>query len=227
MENVSCVFIQGEELKKLRDNPGHSLDGLIAHELAHQWWGNLVTYTDWSQLWLSEGFATYFSALYTEYRSGREAFQREMNMMMARYLQEDSTKFRRPLVYAFTRDGEDMLNRHTYEKGALVVHMLRYILGDELFWKALSHYVRKHAFGNADSEDLRVAIEELTGEDVRWFFDQWVYGAGYPNLRVAWMWIPAENALRCRVWQVQRTRPSPRVAGGPKLWLLCFECRSR
>ncbi|MFQ5797160.1 MAG: M1 family metallopeptidase [Bacteroidota bacterium] len=217
MENVSCVFVQGEELKKLRDNPRHSLDGLIAHELAHQWWGNLVTYTDWSQLWLSEGFATYFSALYTEYRSGREAFQKEIDTMMARYLHEDSTTFRRPLVYAFTRDGEDMLNRHTYEKGALVVHMLRYILGDELFWKALSHYVHKHAFGNADSEDLRVAIEESTGEDVQWFFDQWVYGSGYPNLRVAWMWIPTENALRCRVWQAQRTRPSPRVPDGQGL----------
>ena len=119
------------------------------------------------------------------------------------YFQEDSEKYRRPLVERRYSKPIEIFDRHLYEKGALVLHMLRHELGDVLFWKSIRHYVRKHQFQNVESSDLKVAIEEATGRHLDRFFDQWVYGAGFPVLESTWSWNEAEGLVRLVLRQTQ------------------------
>ncbi|HEX9918400.1 MAG TPA: M1 family metallopeptidase, partial [Pyrinomonadaceae bacterium] len=160
---------------------------LIAHETAHQWFGDAVTPATWADIWLSEGFATYFAGLLVERYEGGPAFREYMRRKGGEYLAY--AKKRRAAIY--DRDTEDLnglLNPNSYQKGAWVLHMLRRELGDAAFFRGLRLYYRAHLHANATTEDLRTALERASGRSLREFFARWVYAAGHPVYRSSWQW---------------------------------------
>ena len=203
MENTSATTMTDSLLHDERSQLDYSTDSIVAHELAHQWWGDLITCRDWSHGWLNEGFATYFDLLFKEHDLGTDEFRYGVYRDATSYLQEDSRRYRRPIVSNVYNQPVDLFDRHLYEKGALVLHMLRFVLGDELFWKALRHYCAKHQGGSVTTEDLQRAIEESTGKNVDWFFHQWVYQGGHPNLKVSYAWEEDSKTAQITVSQTQ------------------------
>ncbi len=205
MENVSATTLTENVLQDRRSHPDFkdAGDGLVAHELAHQWFGDLLTCRDWSHGWLNEGFATYFDALFTEAGRGTDEFKLQMRQNGEAYIQADSSQYRRPIVSNVYNEPIDIFDRQLYEKGSCVLHMLRHELGDALFWKAIRHYVAKHRGGNVTTPDLQRAIEESTGRNMDAFFDQWVYGAGHPNITLSYEWDEKAKQAKLTVKQTQ------------------------
>ena len=152
-----------------------SVIGLIAHELAHQWWGNMVTCQAWTEFWLNEGFATYMAAAYREQRFGREAYLADIASMKARYEQVRTRGNDRPLVFPNwdrpTADDRTLV----YQKGGYVLHELRELIGDDAFWSGIRRYTVEHFGKSVTSADVRAAMEQASGKDLRAFFDRWVY----------------------------------------------------
>jgi aminopeptidase N len=185
MENISATT-QIEEMiindKEMADNDS---DSLQAHELAHQWFGDYVTCRDWGQIWLNESFATYFDALYHEYSKGHEDFlYNNVRANQNTYYGDWAQGNRRPIVTKYYANKDAMFDNYAYPRGAAVLHMLRKHLGDEAWWKAINHYLTSNAHQPVSTEDLRIAIEESTGESMDWFFDQWLYKMGHPVFEV-------------------------------------------
>ena len=203
MENTTATTLTDSALLDARAKIDASSDPLVAHELAHQWFGDLLTCKDWSHAWLNEGFATYFEALFTERHLGLDEFRYELFRNARIYLSEESARYRRPLVTRVYDDPIELFDRHLYEKGCLVLHMLRYVLGDELFFKAIRHYAQKHRDGFVGTEELRQAIEEATGRTMEAFFDQWVYKAGHPDFKVKYTWDDETKLAEVTVTQSQ------------------------
>jgi aminopeptidase N len=170
------------ELSVMSDRYGRSLlddpreDYLVAHELAHQWWGNLVTCRTWSDFWLNEGMATFMVAAFKEHFWGRDEYHRELAMARLRYENALERGLGRSLVYTKWKTSDEMGGPVTYSRGALVLHLLRRELGDPAFWTGIREYTRAHAGGSVVSSDLRAALENASGRDLRTFFDQWVTG---------------------------------------------------
>ncbi len=204
MENMSATILTDWTLHDSRAHLDVSSDPLVAHELAHQWFGDLLTCRDWSHIWLNEGFATYFETLFAESDLGRDDFHFKVKALHDAYIEEDQNRYRRPIVCNTFSDPEEMFDRHTYEKGASVLHMLRRILGDDAFYQSIRHYVDRHQGRNVITQDLMSAIEETTGQNLDWFFDQWVYKAGYPRFEVSHEWDESAHLLRVTVKQVQK-----------------------
>ncbi len=171
-------------------------DGLCAHELAHQWFGDFVTCRDWSHAWLNESFATYFDALFQQHDKGEEYFLWEMNENAKEYFAEDKEKWRRPIVTNMYKRSGDMFDRHLYQKGACILHMLHSMLGDELWWKAINNYLVRNGNKPVETLDLIAAIEESTGHSVKKFFDQWIFGQGHPEFKVLYHWSGSEAVVR-------------------------------
>jgi aminopeptidase N len=161
---------------------------LIAHEIAHQWFGDSVTESTWSDLWLSEGFATYFAGLFVQRYEGEEAFQQYMKDASRRAFEYERAH-RTPIFDRDTENLMSLLNPNNYEKGAWVLHMLRANLGDALFFKSIRTYYDSHLQSNASTEDLRRAFEKVSGKDLRGFFARWVYDSGHPQYELAWYWL--------------------------------------
>ena len=203
MENISATTLTENTLHDERAHLDVSSDGLVAHELAHQWWGDLLTTKNWNHTWLNEGFATYFDALYVEHDKGPQEFILELEGSRRAYLAEDANRYRRPIVTNRYENPEEMFDRHSYQKGALVLHMLRTLLGDELWWKAVRHYARIHAGQTVETNDFKQAIEDATGRALDWFFNQWVYRGGHPEYEVSWKWDRKKQAVALEVKQVQ------------------------
>ncbi len=188
MENTSATT---QTDRTLHDETAHldfSSDPLVSHELAHQWFGDLLTCRDWSQAWLNEGFATYFECLWREEDLGYDEYLYDIFVSLERYFDEDRRRYRRPIVYNRYRDPIELFDRHLYQKGAAVLHMLRGELGDSRFFRSIARYVAQNAQRNVETIDLIRAVEEATGRNLRAFFDRWVFGSGHPELeyRVAW-----------------------------------------
>jgi aminopeptidase N len=174
---------------------------LIAHEIAHQWFGDSVTESTWSDLWLSEGFATYFAGLFLQRREGEEAFQQYMkdaSRKVFEYEREHPT----PIFDRETESLMDLLNPNNYEKGAWVLHMLRANLGDTAFYEGIRSYYNAHAQANATTEDLRRAFEKASGKNLRAFFARWVYESGHPQYKLQWVWL-GKRELRVVLSQLQ------------------------
>jgi aminopeptidase N len=188
---VSSVF-------KLRE----SLVEVIAHEIAHQWFGDSVTEATWSDLWLSEGFAQYFAGLFVERNEGEAAFQDYMKRQADEYFAFEKTK-RTPIHDTQTEDLFKLLNANNYQTGAWVLHMLRSELGDEKFFSGLRRYYEAHRNATATSEDLRAALEKESGRDLKAFFASWVYGAGHPRYELSWKWNPRTRRVRLVLRQLQ------------------------
>lgn len=182
-----------------------SSDDLVAHEAAHQWWGDLVSYRDWSETWLSESFATYGQYLFTRHARGKDEAAVDLLEKKNAYLREAQNRYQRPIVFHRWQVPNDNFDRHTYQKGAVVLSMLRWILGDAPFRRALSHFLQANAFQPVDTHDLMKAIKESTGRDMDWFFDQWVFHPGHPVFEVSYTYDQPAAKLRLRVRQVQDT----------------------
>ena len=181
--------------------PGNNVN-VIAHEIAHQWFGDSVTESTWSDLWLSEGFATYFAALFVQRFEGEDAFRVSMNNAALAVFAYEKKK----LVPIFDRDTEnlmDLLNANNYQKGAWVLHMLRSQLGDNAFFRGIRDYYSAHKNATASSEDLRAALEKASRKNLRAFFARWVYDSGHPEYNVEWFWL-GRKELRVVVTQRQK-----------------------
>ncbi len=203
MENISATTQTELTLHDERAHLDFTSDGLVAHELAHQWFGDLLTCRDWSHGWLNEGFATYFDALFMEHDKGHDEFVYSMMQEAGRYRDEDTERYRRPIVEKVFETPTELFDRHLYEKGSCVLHMLRFVLGDGLFWKSLAHYTQKHQMQNVETDDLRRAIEETTGHNLEGFFSEWLYKAGYPEFKVKYQWKDETKTAELSVIQNQ------------------------
>lgn len=174
--------------------------GLIAHEIAHQWFGDSVTESTWADLWLSEGFATYFAGLFLQRYEGEDVFQSYMKNAAATVFEYERRK-RTPIFDRDTENLLELLNPNNYQKGAWVLHMLRSNLGDEVFFRGIRNYYEAHKNSVATTEDLRAALEKASGKDLDWFFKRWVYDSGHPQYELTWQWLRSD--LRLRLKQIQ------------------------
>ncbi len=176
---------------------------LVAHELAHQWFGDLIVINHWSQAWVKEGAATYSEVLWAEETLGQdEAFYYHLNHARA-YLSEDKSRYRRPLVTHIYREAIELYDRHIYEKGSCIYHMIRMALGDELFTKTLSTLLTDNAHSTVETIDLLRAIDKATGRNLRYLFDQYVYRGGHPDYKVSYSWDADSSLAKLTITQTQ------------------------
>lgn len=203
MENTSATTLTEQIMFDQKNEADYRriAESLVAHELAHQWWGDLVTCSDWSHAWLNEGFATYFETVWREHgESAAEA-------AYARLLDQEAyfaETYRRPLVEKMYEEPIDLFDRHHYEKGSCVLHLIRFALGDADFWRVLQLYGEKHRGKSVESDDLRNAVREVTGKNLESLFDQWVYAPGHPQLTIGGAYDVEEQAFNLTVEQTQR-----------------------
>ncbi len=179
----------------------------MAHEAAHQWWGDLVTARTWSHTWINESFATYGEYRYSRHSLGEDEGSLNLMLKRNRYLAETKTKYSRPIMQERWETPNQNFDRHTYEKGAAVLHLLRWMMGDRDFQRATTHFLKKHSFQPADTHDFLIAAREATGQVLDGFFAQWIYGAGHPEFQVSWEWDEAGRTVRLKVLQKQKGAP--------------------
>ena len=204
MENISATTQTARTLHDARAEVDSPSEGLVAHEAAHQWFGDLLTCEDWSNTWLNEGFADYFTALYVRSAHGDDEFAWEIDDLRRAYLGEVERNYRRPLVDRRYADPIDMFDRHSYEKGALVLHTLHYLLGEEGWSKGIRAYVERFAGQTVTTPDLQDAVETATGVSLGPLFEQYVYGAGHPELKVKWDYQPETRQVHLEIRQTQK-----------------------
>ncbi|HXK01142.1 MAG TPA: M1 family metallopeptidase [Verrucomicrobiae bacterium] len=202
MEHASAIFF-GE-----RAVSGRPAFGLVAHEVAHQWWGDSVTEKDWDDAWLSEGFATYFAALATEHYDGRDAFAATMKRSRETILEMER---RSPVAVVHDNLPEIQNGRApvgiVYQKGGWTLHMLRGVVGTEVFWKGMREYYKRFRDSNASTDDLRRVMEEAAGMDLRWFFEQWLMRPGSPRIEWSWRYDAAKKKVVLELAQTQPGDP--------------------
>jgi aminopeptidase N len=180
----------------------------VVHETAHQWFGDAVTESDWNDVWLSEGFATYFTLLYTEHAGGRDAFVDGLRRSRNAVLRLEKSLPDTPVVHAnFDEAATQPNNRLVYEKGAWTLHMVRNLIGGEPFWRGIRLYYQRHMNGVASTADLRRAMEEVSGQDLRWFFAQWLTRSGVPQVSGTWRYDSAARRIVMTVRQTQAGDP--------------------
>jgi len=204
MENTSTTLLTDRCLLDERatlDNRG--TESLVAHELAHQWFGDLVVIKHWSHAWIKEGMASYCEVLWTDKEYGKEDAAYYMLNEARNYLAEDSSRYRRPIVTHVYREAIELYDRHLYEKGACVYHMIRAELGDELFYQAIQTFVQDNAHKTVETIDLLRAIEKATGRNLMFLFDQYVYRGGHPDYKVAYAWDGEHKLAKITVTQTQ------------------------
>lgn len=189
MENTSTTLLTDRCLLDERaalDN--RNTESLVAHELAHQWFGDLVVIKHWSHAWIKEGMASYSEVMWTESEYGAEDAAYYRLLEARNYLAEDSSRYRRPIVTHVYREAIELYDRHLYEKGACVYHMIRAELGEDLFWQAIHTFVQDNAHKTVETVDLLRAIEKASGRNLLFLFDQYVYRGGHPDFKVAYAW---------------------------------------
>lgn len=203
MENTSATTMTDTLLPDDRMMPDFVNETLVSHELAHQWFGDLVTCREWSHGWLNEGFATYCESLWIQHADGEDEFRYNLYQDAQRYLAEDSGRHRRPLVMRTYNQPIDIFDMHLYPKGGWVLHMLRAELGDDDWWRSLNHYVTKHREGTVLTHDFQRAIEEATGRNFEKFFEQFVFTGGHPEYKVTYSWDEDLQTATLKVKQQQ------------------------
>ena len=198
MENTTAVTLNDACVVDARAALDFPSDPVVAHELAHMWFGDLVTARDWTHLWLNEGFATYCENLWTEFTGGEDEFQYEMIQASLAVRGSERMLGRKPIV------SHDSHPANLYARGGWVLNMLRSLLGDEPFLRGLHSYLRQYQFGSAETDEFRLALEDATGQSLEWFFRQWVFGAGFPKLKVTKAWDDSTHLLCLTVEQTQQ-----------------------
>jgi aminopeptidase N len=205
MENTTATGLGESVIHDRRAEQDFSWERIIAHEIAHQWWGNLITLRTWSETWMNESFGTYSDYLYTRYAKGEDEGAVDLLGKKNAYLREAHNRYMRPIVFNRYNQPQDNFDSHTYPKGAVVLHMLRFILGDKPFFRTLSHFLHKHEFQAVDTHDFMVAVKEATGQNMDWFFELFVFKPGHPVFDVSYTWRENARKLRLKIVQVQDT----------------------
>jgi aminopeptidase N len=208
MENVTATTMADTEIFAV-NNPlfEAGVGDLVSHELAHSWFGDLVTCKNWAELWLNEGFATFMEAAYREQMYGRRNYLIKIKRDAQTFIVDEAVNKKRNALFNQNADNvAELFDRPAtiYNKGGAVLHTLREEVGDAVFWKAINLYLNRHKFGSVESTDLKAAMEEVSGRNLTWFFDQWVYMGGYPKLEVKPVWNESLKTLRLTVTQVQK-----------------------
>ena len=199
MENASAIFYSDGPFRT--NTVG---EGTIAHETAHQWFGDAVTERDWPHLWLSEGFATYFAGLWTRAARGDSAFRAQMERVRATILADTIAVTKRPVIDTIETNLLALLNRNSYEKGGFFLHMLRLQVGERAFFDGLRAYYANHRHATAVTDDLRAEMEATSKQDLGWFFDQWLRRPGYPEIAATWEYDSAAHEVVIGVTQGAR-----------------------
>lgn len=203
MENISATTLTPLTLDDERGHRDATSEPLVAHEAAHQWFGDLITCDDWSHVWLNEGFATYFELLYVEHARGVDEFRARMREAQDAYALASQGARRRPIVSDAFDEPEDLFDEHVYQGGAARLHLLRFLLGDETFRAGVRTYAAENAGRNVVTADLQRAMEKVSGRDLDPFFEQWLLRPGYPEFEVLWTWNEKKEAVELIVKQTQ------------------------
>ena len=204
MENTTST-LHGEaaqqDARELTD--GNGWESVIAHELFHQWFGDYVTTESWSNITLNESFADYSETMWNTYKHGRDEGDATINANLRTYLSnpDDDTK---NLVRFHYVDKEDVFDNVSYPKGGCILHMLRNYVGDSAFFKSLNLYLNTYKFSNAEAQQLRLVFEQVTGEDLNWFWNEWYYGAGHPKLDITYNYDDATKTASVMMKQTQQ-----------------------
>jgi aminopeptidase N len=209
MENITATTFADTDIFLANIALARSgVEDLVSHELAHSWFGDLVTCENWAELWLNEGFATFMEAAFREKMYGRKNYMLKVRSDAEQFIADDAVNPNRNALFNLNAGNVAALFDRpatTYNKGGAVIHTLREEVGDEAFWKAINIYLNRHKLGTVASTDLRKAMEESSGRDLDWFFDQWVYGGGHPKLDVRPAYDARSKTLRLAVSQIQKT----------------------
>ena len=205
MENTTSTLhaeAAQQDARQLTD--GNAWEDIIAHELFHQWFGDLVTCESWSNITLNESFADYSETMWNEYKYGKDAGDAINLAGLQNYLRqpENATK---DLVRFHYADKEDVFDGVSYPKGGRILNMLRNYVGDSAFFASLHLYLTTHKFKSAEAQDLRLAFEEITGQDLNWYWNQWYYGSGHPKLTIDYRYDDAAGMVKVIVDQTQET----------------------
>jgi aminopeptidase N len=201
MEHASAIFY-GERAVGMQP-----ATGLVTHEIAHQWFGNSVTESDWDDVWLSEGFATYFTLLTTEHYRGRDAFVAGLESSRDRVFSMEENRPGGTVVHDNLADMGQVLSGLQYQKGGWVLHMLRHEIGSEIFWAGIREYYARYRDANASTDDLRRVMEEQSGRELSWFFDQWLTRSASPVIDGTWRYDSAANRVVVELSQTQPGDP--------------------
>jgi aminopeptidase N len=204
-EATSATILGMGVIYDRRAEQDFSWDRIIAHEIAHQWFGDLLTLRTWSHTWLNESFATYSDYIWTHYDQGAEEGALDLLGKKNQYFREAHTEYMRPIVFDRYHEPGDNFDSHTYPKGAACLHMLRFVLGDENFFRVLKHYLHKHAFQPVLTQDLMIAVKDVTGQNMDWFFEQFIFKPGHMVLDISYLWYKDSKKLKLKIKQVQDT----------------------
>ncbi len=205
MENTTATIHQESAQQDARELvDGNNWEGTIAHELFHQWFGDYVTAESWSNLTVNESFADYSQTLWDEYKYGKDAGDAENFQGMQGYLMSGSDK--KDLVRFHYKDREDMFDAVSYQKGGRILHMLRTYVGDSAFFKSLNNYLVTNKFKSAEAHQLRLAFEEVTGRDLNWFFNQWYFSSGHPQVDISYQYNDTTGTATVIVKQTQKSK---------------------
>lgn len=197
MENASAIFYFENSV-----TGGREREALIAHEIAHQWFGNTASEANWHHVWLSEGFATYFTILYQESVHGVDKAKQEL-LADRQQVINFNNRNPRPIVDTTITDYNNVLNTNSYQKGSWVLHMLRQEVGDSAFWKGVRTYYDRYKFSNALTVDFQKVMEEVSGKNLQSFFKQWLFQAGQPKLQVNWNYNATTKDIILEIKQMQ------------------------
>ena len=226
MENTTATLHQESAYQNARQlTDGNSWEETIAHELFHHWFGDLVTAESWSNLTLNESFANYSEYLWDEYKYGKDFADQHNLEDMQGYLQSGSDK--KDLVRFSYVDKEDMFDAVSYNKGGRILHMLRNYVGDGAFFKSLNNYLTANKFKPGEAVQLRLAFEEVTGEDLNWFWNQWYFGSGHPKLKIDYVYDDASGKAQVIIEQTQKTDKLFRLPIGVDIYSGANKIRER
>nr|WP_294996821.1 M1 family metallopeptidase [uncultured Sediminibacterium sp.] len=202
MENTTATLHQESAQQDARELiDGNGWESTIAHELFHQWFGDLVTAESWSNLTVNESFADYSQYLWAEYKHGNDEAMFENFNQMRGYI--GSGQQNRDLVRFYYKDKEDMFDAISYNKGGRILHMLRNLVGDDAFFASLNKYLTTNKFGTGSAHKLRLAFEDVTGKDLNWFFNQWYFGSGHPRIDISYQYDAAKQQSSVIIKQIQ------------------------
>ena len=203
MENITLSHMTDRTMHTESAQPNHSSEWLVAHELAHQWYGDLLTTRNWANIWLNEGITSFMELIWVEHKHGfsEKEYYRYQEVRSVKYADHE----KKPMVFYNYEDSNDLFDANVYAKGAVVMDLLRNILGEKPFQKGLQYYTRENAYKNVESYDLKKAFEETTGKNLYWFFDHWMYTPGLTELTVDHRYDKKKKGTIITVKQTQDT----------------------